>query len=191
MITKLLTIDKIVSAWTGHANFAMWLVEQMRPTTTVDLGVDYGYSTFCFATRGIGTVYGIDWFNGDPQTGVRNTYSQVLESKAEGGFDNVELIQGKFDEVAKIWQLPIDILHIDGLHEYEAVKNDYETWSPFVRDGGIILMHYTESYPNDVGRLFNEIDLPKLNMKNSAGLGIVSKDEALLEKIKETFGHLL
>lgn len=191
MSDKSSIIDGIVSAWTGHKEFAIWLVETMKPETVVELGVDYGYSTFCFASPGIGTVYGIDWFNGDHQTGYRNTYSDVMNNIELGGFDNIEIITGRFDEVAKTWNKPIDILHIDGFHMYDSVLNDYRTWTPFLRDGGVVLMHDTVSFPNEVGRFYDEINLPKLNLKNSAGLGVVSTDVDLMDKIFKTFKHLL
>jgi predicted O-methyltransferase YrrM len=191
MENKLEVIDNIVSAWTGHKEFAMWLVKTMQPDTVVELGVDYGYSTFCFAAPNIGTVYGIDWFNGDSQTGYRNTYSNVMDGIQRGNFNNIKIIVDKFDEVAKKWDRPIDILHIDGFHMYEYVKNDFEKWYPFVRDGGIILMHDTISFPDEVGKFFDEINLPKLNFKNSAGLGIVSTDTDLMDKIFNNFKHLL
>jgi hypothetical protein len=35
----------------------VWLVQATDPEIIVDLGVDYGYSTFCFALPGIGRVY--------------------------------------------------------------------------------------------------------------------------------------
>jgi hypothetical protein len=34
----------------------VWLVQALMPLVTVDLGVDYGYSTFCFALPVIGEV---------------------------------------------------------------------------------------------------------------------------------------
>ena len=34
----------------------VWLVQAVMPLVTVDLGVDYGYSTFCFALPVIGEV---------------------------------------------------------------------------------------------------------------------------------------
>ncbi len=34
----------------------------------------------------------------------------------------------------------IAILHIDGNHRYEAVKNDLDKWLPFVQDGGWVLL---------------------------------------------------
>ena len=42
-------IDSIISAWTGHRKFAEFLVEKKNPDVIVELGVDYGYSTFVFA----------------------------------------------------------------------------------------------------------------------------------------------
>ena len=35
----------------------------------------------------------------------------------------------------------IDLLFIDADHRYEGVKRDYELYSPFVRDGGLIFFH--------------------------------------------------
>src|SRR5256884_4232168 len=37
----------------------------------------------------------------------------------------------------------IDLLFIDGDHEYEAVRRDFEDWSPHLREGGIIIFHDT------------------------------------------------
>ena len=42
-------IEEISSAARGHRAFFEWLVEHMRPSTIVELGVDRGYSTFVFA----------------------------------------------------------------------------------------------------------------------------------------------
>lgn len=41
----------------------------------------------------------------------------------------------------KSWAEPIDYIFIDGDHNYEAVKKDYEDWLPFVKTDGVIAFH--------------------------------------------------
>lgn len=177
----------IPSAWKGHEHFAAWLVNEIRPEVSVDLGVDYGYSLFSLAVPGIGEVYGIDSFEGDAHAGHRtDTYDSVIAFKNRHSFNKVHVIKGQFAEVAKTWSLPIDILHIDGLHTYDAVRADWGNWNPFVRDGGVTIMHDVISFP-EVGQFFNELTLPKVNFVHSAGLGVVTSDQALLTKILNVF----
>lgn len=185
-------INTLPSAWIGHRPFAEWLVQRMYPDTIVDLGVDHGFSTFCFANPKIGHVYGIDSFEGDNHSGPKDAQSLqhfVKQNKINLGYDNITFIRGYFDEIAKVWNKPIDILHIDGFHAYESVKNDYETWSPFVRDGGVILFHDTMVYGGGFGvmQLFSEIELPKVNFTFWYGLGVVSRNEMLIQEIYQKF----
>jgi len=184
-------IETIVSAWNippghGHRKFANYLVEKVNPRTTVDLGVDLGYSMFCLAEVGRGHVYGIDSFLGDANTGPRDTYNSVIRFKSENNFHNVTIIKGFFDNVAKTWTMPIDILHIDGLHTYEAVGNDFRTWTKFLTENGVVLMHDVCSFEG-VKQFFNEINMPKLWFRESFGLGVTSQNVNLLENIKQNF----
>lgn len=39
------------------------------------------------------------------------------------------------------WNIPIELLFIDGDHRYNYVKKDLELWGKWVVNGGIILMH--------------------------------------------------
>ena len=179
--------------WKSHITFAQWIVRRKNPEVVVDLGVDYAYSTFCFGLPKIGKIYGIDSFEGDDHAGLRDTYKYVNEKKEELGFDHITFIKGYFDDVAKTWDKPIDILHIDGFHTYEAVKNDYDTWNKFVKEDGVILFHDTcVNNPGfGVRKFFGEIDLPKVNFHISNGLGVVSKDQELIEEIKTEFAKVL
>jgi len=179
---------EIASSWKGHEDFAVWLVNEMKPKVIVDLGVDYGFSTFAFASPKIGKVYGIDLF----QNPERNAHNEVLSSlkilKKRFGISNVEIMKGWFSEIAKDWKLPIDILHIDGSHDYEHVKQDYEEWKGFVKKDGVILFHDVNApeYKGfGVRRFFDEIDLPKFMFKHSYGLGVVSQNKVLMKKMKK------
>jgi predicted O-methyltransferase YrrM len=183
-------MENITTAWRGHEFFATWLVKKMQPQTIVELGVDYGFSTFSFGLPRIGKVYGVDAFEGDPQTGWRNTYDDVIRVRKQLGLeDNVEIIKGYFKDVSNNWDKPIDILHIDGRHEYENVKEDFENWYRHVSDDGVILFHDTCIYTHNFGvwKFFNELQLPKLNFTHSAGLGIATKNIQLLGEIYDTF----
>jgi len=176
------------SAWKGHFEFAIWLIKKIKPEIIVELGVDYGHSTFALAAGKYGTIYGIDCFEGDIQAGYRDTFEIVHEMKNklinEGLInDNLNFIKGYFSEVAKSFNKDIDLLHIDGLHSYEAVKEDFYTWISKTKTNGIILFHDVVSYPDTVGRLFNEIPFSKYYFSHSAGLGIMCENSDLLDKI--------
>lgn len=183
--------ESIQTAWRGHEAFADVLVRAMRPKVVVDLGVDYGFSTIAFARPNIGMVFAVDHFIGDLQTGERNSLEQFQENLRDSGVTNVRTIMSDFDEAAKAWKetlqfgaveqegriraWPIDILHIDGEHSYASTRHNFETWSPFVRSGGVVLMHDVNSFPNDTGRAFNEIDWPKFKFEHAGGLGVLCR----------------
>lgn len=182
-------IENICSAWLGHRKFAEWLISYMKPSVVVELGVDYGYSSFVFANAiknsGCnGVVYGIDNFNGDINAGFRNTFDFVMENKNSHNLDCLEIIVDDFTNASLKWTKSIDILHIDGLHTYEAVKGDYENWSKYVNNNGVILFHDVTAFSDTVGRFFNEInDGYKTFFVHSAGLGIITKNRELFESI--------
>jgi len=179
------------SAWKGHLDFAYNLVKQINPNIVVDLGVDFGHSTFSYSGSCNGTIYGIDWFEGDEHAGKRKTYDIVKDTykflleKNILEKNNIIFVKGDFNEIAKVFDKKIDLLHIDGLHTYEAVKNDFETWFPKLNDNGLILMHDICSFPESVGKFFNEIQLPKFKFYHSAGLGVISKNETIINKLQK------
>jgi hypothetical protein len=183
------TLLRFNSAWKGHGLLAMKIVETFKPKTIVDLGVDWGFSTFCFAYPQIGQVYGIDWFEGDEHAGFRDTSDDVnilyKDLNVEYGINNVTFIKADFNDAAKTWDKEIDILHIDGFHSYEAVKNDYETWFKFCKEDSIILFHDVEAYRETVGVFFNELDGYTLIHSGSAGLGILTKSEEVYNKLQK------
>ena len=176
-------LDDIASAWKGHRDFACWLTRHMQPHVTVDLGVDYGYSSFALAQHNPGHVYGLDTFQGDPHAGFRDTYAQAEAYREQLNLHNITWIPGLFADTARSWELPIDILHIDGLHTPQAVTEDYAIWSPFVRDSGVILFHDTVAFP-EVGHVVRSLLGYVGEFTHSAGLGIVCTDPELAQHIR-------
>lgn len=185
-------LGTIPSAWNippkGHRRFAEWLINRIKPEVTVELGVDYGYSSLVMALCQDNPVYGIDCFD-ISKHGERQDldYEFVMSAKEKLKLSNLEIIKGYFDDVAKTWNKEIDLLHIDGLHDYENCRNDCETWSPFLKEDGVIIFHDTVSNPDTVGLFFSQLEVPKVNFTNSCGLGVASNNKDLIEEIKEVF----
>lgn len=183
-------LNSIDTAWKGHYDLAIDIVNFINPKVIVDLGVDWGHSTFIFAFSNRGQqVYGIDHFKGDAQAGLRNTYNFVIDKynllKYRYNIADITFIKDDFHNASLNWNKQIDILHIDGFHTYEAVKSDFNDWIKFTHDKSIILFHDVISYKNSVGKFFNELDDYKLIKTDSSGLGIYTKDQLLYKVIKE------
>jgi len=186
-------LGAIPSGWNlppkSHNEFVVWLLNRINPQLTVELGVDYGYSAFFLALNNRkNKVIGIDCFETEKHS-IRESddYQFVLDIKEKLKLDNLEIIKGYFDDVAKTWDQKIDLLHIDGLHDYDNCKNDCDTWAPFLQENGVIIFHDTISAPDGVGRFFSQLEVPKVNFENSYGLGVASNDIKLIEEIKENF----
>lgn len=51
---------------------------------------------------------------------------------------------------------PIDLLFIDSAHDYEHTIAELRAYAPLVRKGGVVVMHDTTSWPDDVPRAIRE-----------------------------------
>lgn len=86
-----------------------------------------------------GTLHLIDTY---PKVAGLNLSSIIARRLVEGvRRGEVEWIRARSDEVARSWSLPIDFLFIDGDHAYDAVRQDWESWSPHVTQGGRVGFH--------------------------------------------------
>jgi len=159
--------NSISGCWSGHVPFAQWLIDRLRPKTIVELGVYSGcsYFAFCHAVKMLKLetkCIGVDTWEGDPFSNWDGKYTgeifkEVLKIRdAEYAF--AELWRMTFDEAAKKEIPPINILHIDGYHTYDAVKHDYETWLPKMAQNSVVLLHDTQAgAPFGVKQLLAEI----------------------------------
>lgn len=57
------------------------------------------------------------------------------------GFSNFKLVEGYSFDVVKKWNKIINLLFIDGNHEYKIVKKDFLDWTKFLKKGGIVVLH--------------------------------------------------
>ena len=106
--------------------------------------------------------YAVDTWRGDPQAGNYDeaVFADVSKYNEEtyGAFS--KLLRMTFDDAREQFDdETVDLLHIDGLHTYDAVLHDFENWLPTVRPGGIVLMHDTFARHADfqVWRLWEDL----------------------------------
>ncbi|MEO6292390.1 MAG: class I SAM-dependent methyltransferase [Burkholderiaceae bacterium] len=186
---------KAPSAWLGHLPFAAWLTRNLKPATIVELGSHWGHSyfTFCQAvseSKLDTKCYAVDTWQGDEHAGNYGdeVYAHV-DAHNQANYSNFsQLLRMTFDEALK--QIPdgsVELLHIDGLHTYEAVKHDFDTWLPKLAPGAVVLFHDTNVHDREFGvwQLWAELlqRYPNnLEFLHSHGLGVLQLNGATAAK---------
>jgi O-antigen biosynthesis protein len=206
------------SAWIEHVPFAFWLVDVLRPRRIVELGTHHGvsYSAMCQAVKSLGlatSCFAIDTWKGDDHAGFygEDVYRDfaAFHDQRYGAFS--QLVRSSFDEALRHFEeASIDLLHIDGLHTYEAVRHDYQSWLPKLAANAVVLFHDTNVREREFGvvRLWSEITVEKLhfNFLHGHGLGVLGHgwdysdplrfliaatgNRRLVSSVRETFGAL-
>lgn len=170
---------------------AHMLIELIKPSVVVELGSHYGVSFFSFCESAERfspntCVYAIDSWEGDEHAGYYgdSIYRQVSEYREKYHKRNGILIREYFDRACeKFEDESIDIIHIDGLHTYEAVKEDYELWKDKLKQEGTFLFHDWNVKENNFGvwKLWEEIkandEYKVIEFTNGYGLGIATRSE--------------
>lgn|GEM_PF-6154986 len=153
------------SAWVGLESKYRGLVGDIGPVRrVVDLGVDYGFSTFHFAQDfPDAEVVGVDAFtlHADAESWVRSHLHL---------FPNLRLVKGSTAQLGRSFHEPVDLLHIDADHAYESVVQDFCAWLHVVRPGGCVLFHDTEEFPQ-IRNFFNGLGGTKREILEHHGLG--------------------
>lgn len=177
------------NAWVGHLPFAAWLIKRIKPNVFVELGTHSGnsYFSFCQAVSEAGLdtkCYAVDTWQGEDHAGFygEEIFQQVNEHHQANYAGFSRLLRMKFDEALSFFSDgSIDLLHIDGLHTYDAVKHDFETWLPKLGPGAVILFHDTNVRDRGFGvwKLWKELQTVyphTLEFSHSHGLGVMQLD---------------
>ena len=178
-------VETIVpSAWSRLVPVMFGLASLLRPRRFVELGSAHGCSFFaaCQAMQTLdmkAEAIAIDTWQGDPQAGyyteaVFEEFTYLLRTRYP---ERSHYIRSKFEDAVGCFEDgAIDLLHIDGLHRYDAVRMDFETWLPKMSDRGIVILHDTTVYESGYGvwQLWRDIAAryPSVNLLHSHGLGI-------------------
>jgi GT2 family glycosyltransferase len=174
------------NAWCGHLPFAAWLIRVLEPKIFVELGTHTGNSYFAFcqtvSARNLVTkCYAVDTWCGDEHAGYYgNEVFEHVNTHNQTYYANFSrLLRMNFDDAVSCFsESSIELLHIDGLHTYEAVRHDFETWLPKLSPGAVVLFHDTNVRERGFGvwKFWEELQVRYSNcleFPHSHGLGVL------------------
>ena len=189
-------------SWVPHIPFAFWLIDALRPRTVVELGTHTGvsYSAFAQAVQILGldtATYAVDTWKGDHQAGF---YDEDVFKEWSSFHDHhfsafSRLVRSTFEEaLSKFPDGSVDLLHIDGIHTYEAVRQDFESWFPKLSNRAVVLMHDTNVREADFGvwRFWAEVSAryPSFAFLHGHGLGVVGVGHTLPADVRWLVEHV-
>ena len=89
----------------------------------------------------------------DPEVGVIDTLPRFRRTIFDAGLEGtVVALVGDSPTVGSRWAIPLSFLFIDGGHGSEPAHRDFELWTPWIKDGGILAIHDVFPDPADGGR---------------------------------------
>jgi predicted O-methyltransferase YrrM len=152
-----------IEGWLTHAE-GKWLFDAARSLSDganiVEIGSYKGRSTCCLALgcrRSDRRVFAVDSFDGGSDLPRDNSFPAFLENlKRCGVLSYVNAVTGLSGDVAKDWKKPIQMLFIDGSHNYEEVLADFIGFFPHVEYGGIVAFHDVDETKPGVLKVWNE-----------------------------------
>lgn len=195
----------VPSAWTDLVPVLGALLSIIKPRRFVELGTHNGMSFFsaCNFSKVLNLdieCVAVDSWIGDQHASFHS--AEIFEdfsANIRTLFPEQLYLRSYFDDAAQVFeQGSIDLLHIDGLHTYESVKHDFETWISKMSKRSVIIFHDTNVHERGFGvwRLWQEVTsrYPGMEVYHGHGLGIlytgemdsdVAKPFALLAKNPE------
>ena len=150
-ISETKRITRNVEGWM-YLEEEVWLyraAKKVEKGAIVEIGSWKGLSTIWLAKGSQAghkaKVYAIDPHIGaeeHKQKGKVWTYDIFLANIKKAEIEDIAIpIVKTSEEANKKWNKPIGLLFIDGAHDYELVKLDFELWYPHLIKGGIIAFH--------------------------------------------------
>jgi predicted O-methyltransferase YrrM len=97
-----------------------------------------------------------------------------------GVLEQVEIWRCKSHDIE--WSRPISLLLIDGLHDYENVRLDFERFAPHLAQHGLVVFHDYAAYYPGVVRFVDELLRTRYELVQRAGTLVV---------LRPTRGHVL
>lgn len=136
-----------IPGWLKRGQAEMLYTDAMavsRGGTILEIGSHQGRSTVVLAAaaqqRGL-KVVAVDPFVEGALFGGRSTRDRFEEHLAAAGATDVVSLLAEYSTKARAtWEAPIDLLYIDGKHDYWTFTDDL-LWRAFLPAGGRVLVH--------------------------------------------------
>lgn len=176
-----------------------YLIKKFDLKNYVEIGVYKGRSIFSVSQAikdNTGTAYGIDpyelseamQYNIDEnlrdqvnhfveKLNFEDLYINFILKREAFGLKNViELIRKTSSEaVIDLQHIEIDMLHIDGNHEYKHVLEDLTNYAPLIKDGGFIV--FDDIHWDSVRQCYDDIKQDYIVLFETMYYGILMKKE--------------
>jgi MMP 1-O-methyltransferase len=130
----------------------------------VEIGSWRGKSTTCL---GLGSKAGkgVKIYSVDRHTD--GTFPDLQQNIEKAGITElVTPIRSRSQDAWQDFDEPIELLFIDGAHQYDLVKDDFDHWVPKVVDGGVVAMHDTTWFEGP-RRVADEMVFKSRHFKNA------------------------
>jgi MMP 1-O-methyltransferase len=157
-------ISSMIPGWTrnedaeelARASFSLG-----KDAIIVEIGAFLGCCTVLLAgarcVRGSGKVHSVDPFDCSGDAFSVPHYRDIVASLGGGSVRDhyeaniqragltpwVQVHQGRAAEVAATWELPIDLLLLDGDQSPQGAREAFDGWVPFLKPGAIIVLRNT------------------------------------------------
>jgi glycosyltransferase involved in cell wall biosynthesis/predicted O-methyltransferase YrrM len=200
-----------------------YLASYFKLKNYVEIGVYKGRSLFSVAQAfkdNEGKAYGIDPYllanakEQDLEKTLKKVKNKFLEEQDFEGIYNLVLMNTKILELSKVVRIirktsteaapyfkaaKIDMLHIDGNHDFKNVQADIDNYAPLVRAGGIIIFNRIDL--DSVKRCYNQYKSDYIILLETSKFGILMKNNEskkdlnrqvdLPRKLKNLYSRLL
>jgi len=160
-LSRYIAYSRLIPGWTTDPEaiaLAQCCYKLPVNAVVVEIGSFLGGSAVLFAgarkLRGSGKVHCVDPFDASGDAFSAPYYHAIAQQKKtplRHRFNKninhafltrwIQVHEGTAETIAAVWHESIDLLFLDGDQSPEGVRASYESWQPFIKDGGIIAIH--------------------------------------------------
>lgn len=109
----------------------------LAPADIVEIGTFRGGTTALLLDNSIQVVWTIDVYGNS----LHYRTPDIIWLKGLQASNRGFVIVGRCEDIGKYWCRPVGLLVIDGGHEKGYPQRDFYLWSPFVVEGGYVVLH--------------------------------------------------